>query len=285
LAQLALSVIQSALDPSSMPSSTPPVSTAPVSTAPVSAAPVSAAPVSAAPVSAAPLAPLPVTAQTRITRMPERQRTDRAELYGILDEALVAHVAIVRDGLPLVLPMGFGRGGDALYLHGSTGSGIFRLMASGSPVSVTVTHLDGLVYARSLFDSSMNYRSAVVFGVPEVVAAADKEEAMRAVSEHLMPGRWDELRPMTKRELAATVVLRLPLAEASVKVRAHGASEEPDDGEDRAVWAGVVPLTVRAAAPEPSALTPAGTPTSAAAAAVTAAAAAAAAAAAVTSAG
>jgi nitroimidazol reductase NimA-like FMN-containing flavoprotein (pyridoxamine 5'-phosphate oxidase superfamily) len=248
-----------------MPTSTPPVSTAPVSTPPVSTAPVSAAP----------LAPLPVTAQTRITRMPERQRTDRAELYGILDEALVAHVALVRNGLPLVLPMGFGRGGDALYLHGSTGSGIFRLMASGSPVSVTVTHLDGLVYARSLFDSSMNYRSAVVFGVPEVVAAADKEEAMRAVSEHLMPGRWDEVRPMTKRELAATVVLRLPLAEASVKVRAHGASEEPDDGEDRAVWAGVVPLRMQAGNPEPSALTPAGTPTSAAAAAAVAAAAAA----------
>jgi nitroimidazol reductase NimA-like FMN-containing flavoprotein (pyridoxamine 5'-phosphate oxidase superfamily) len=225
-----------------------------------------------------------VTAQTRITRMPERQRTDRAELFGILDEALVAHVGIVRDGLPLVLPMGFGRAGDALYLHGSTGSGIFRLMASGSPVSVTVTHLDGLVFARSLFDSSMNYRSAVVFGVPEVVAAADKEEAMRAVSEHLMPGRWDEVRPMTKRELAATVVLRLPLAEASVKVRAHGASEDPDDGEDRAVWAGVVPLTVRAAAPEPSALTPAGTPTSVAAA-TAAAAAATAAAVAVASAG
>jgi nitroimidazol reductase NimA-like FMN-containing flavoprotein (pyridoxamine 5'-phosphate oxidase superfamily) len=224
-------------------------------------------PSSTPPAAAAPLPPLPVTANTRITRMPERQRTDRAELYGILDEALVAHVAIVRDGLPLVLPMGFGRGGDAIYLHGSTGSGIFRAMASGAPASVTVTHLDGLVYARSLFDSSMNYRSAVVFGVPEVVAAADKEEAMRAVSEHLMPGRWDEVRPMTKRELAATVVLRLPLDEASVKVRAHGASEEPDDGEDRSVWAGVVPLTVRAAAPEPSALTPAGTPTSAAAAA------------------
>jgi nitroimidazol reductase NimA-like FMN-containing flavoprotein (pyridoxamine 5'-phosphate oxidase superfamily) len=216
--------------------------------------------------SAALPADLPVTDRTRITRAPERQRTDRAELYGILDDALVAHVAIVRDGLPLVLPMGFGRADDALYLHGSTGSGIFRAMASGAPISVTVTHLDGLVYARSLFDSSMNYRSAVVFGVPTVVAdAAEKWEALRAVCEHLMPGRFAEVRDMTKRELAATLVLRLPLHEASVKVRAHGASEAADDGEDRAVWAGVLPLRVSALVPETSALTPPGTPVSAAA--------------------
>ena len=210
-------------------------------------------------------ASLPITDRTRITRAPERQRTDRAELYGILDDALVAHVAIVQGGLPLVLPMGFGRGDDAIYLHGSTGSGIFRAMASGTPISVTVTHLDGLVYARSLFDSSMNYRSAVVFGVPTVVAAADKEAAMRVVSEHLMPGRWAEARAMTKRELAATLVLRLPLDEASVKVRAHGASEAADDGDDRSIWAGVLPLRVTALAPESSDLTPAGTPVSAAA--------------------
>jgi len=202
---------------------------------------------------------LPLSERTRVTRMPERQRTDRAELYGILDEALVAHVAIVRDGLPLVLPMGFGRGDDAIYLHGSTGGGIFRAMASGTPISVTVTHLDGLVYARSLFDSSMNYRSAVVFGTPTVVADADKEEAMRVVSEHLMPGRWAEVRAMTKRELAATLVLRLSLEEASVKVRAHGASEAADDGDDRRVWAGVLPLRLAAGAPESSELTPPGT--------------------------
>ncbi|WP_207795434.1 pyridoxamine 5'-phosphate oxidase family protein [Cryobacterium zongtaii] len=213
-----------------------------------------------------PSADLPITDRTRVTRSPDRQRTDRAELYRILDDALVAHVAIVRDGLPLVLPMGFGRGGDAIYLHGSTGSGIFRMMASGSPISVTVTHLDGLVYARSLFDSSMNYRSAVVFGTATIVAdPAEKAEAMRIVSDHLMPGRTAEVRPMTKRELAATLVLRLPLDEVSVKVRAHGASEEPDDGEDRAVWAGVLPLRLTALAPETSPLTAPGTPVSAAA--------------------
>jgi nitroimidazol reductase NimA-like FMN-containing flavoprotein (pyridoxamine 5'-phosphate oxidase superfamily) len=242
---------QYGVDPSSMPQSTQP---GPATSATATSAIAAASPDA--------LTDLPVTDRTRVTRMPERQRTDRAELNAILDEALVAHVAIVRDGLPMVLPMGFGRGGDALYLHGSTGSGIFRMMASGTPISVTVTHLDGLVYARSLFDSSMNYRSAVVFGVPTVVTGAEKEEAMRAVSEHLMPGRWDEVRPMTKRELAATLVLRLPLDEASVKVRAHGASEAADDGEDRAVWAGVLPLQSAARAPETSALTAPGTPVS-----------------------
>jgi nitroimidazol reductase NimA-like FMN-containing flavoprotein (pyridoxamine 5'-phosphate oxidase superfamily) len=258
------------LDPSSMTSTNAPQATALPETAPLETALRETAPSDTARPEAellkAELPGLPVTDRTRITRMPERQRTDRAELYGVLDEGLVAHVAIVRDGLPMVLPMGFGRGGDAIYLHGSTGSGIFRMMASGSPISVTVTHLDGLVYARSLFDSSMNYRSAVIFGVPTVVAdAVEKEEAMRVVSDHLMPGRWDEVRPMTKRELAATMVLRLPLAEASVKVRAHGASEAADDGEDRSVWAGVLPLRVAAQAAETSALTPAGTPASAAA--------------------
>jgi nitroimidazol reductase NimA-like FMN-containing flavoprotein (pyridoxamine 5'-phosphate oxidase superfamily) len=228
--------------------------------------PATVPPATVPPATELPAVDLAVTDRTRLTRMPERQRTDRAELHAILDEALIAHVGIVRDGLPLVLPMGFGRGGDAIYLHGSTGSGIFRMMASGAPISVTVTHLDGLVYARSLFDSSMNYRSAVVFGVPTVVSdAADKEEAMRIVADHLMPGRWEEVRPMTKRELAATLVLRLPLDEASVKVRAHGASETADDGEDRAVWAGVLPLRAAALAPEASALTPADTPASAAA--------------------
>jgi nitroimidazol reductase NimA-like FMN-containing flavoprotein (pyridoxamine 5'-phosphate oxidase superfamily) len=263
------------LDPNSMTSTNAPRSTALPNTAlpgtalPSTALPETALPSTALPSTALPetaLPDLPVTDRTRITRMPERQRTDRAELYAVLDEGLVAHVAIVRDGLPMVLPMGFGRGGDAIYLHGSTGSGIFRTMASGSPISVTVTHLDGLVYARSLFDSSMNYRSAVIFGVPTVVSdATEKEEAMRVVSDHLMPGRWNEVRPMTKRELAATMVLRLALAEASVKVRAHGASEATDDGEDRSVWAGVLPLRVTTRAAETSALTPDGTPASAAA--------------------
>jgi len=200
---------------------------------------------------------LPITDRTRIRRLPERQRTDRDELFGILDEALVVHVALDRGGQPVLLPMGFGCDDNYIYLHGSTGGGMFRQLANGAPVAIAATHLDGLVFARSLFDSSMNYRSAVIFGVPEVVSdASAKEAALLIVSEHLMPGRWHEVRPMTKRELAATLVVRVSLAEASVKVRAHGASEEPDDGENREVWAGVVPLSVVAAQPERSGLTP-----------------------------
>lgn len=200
---------------------------------------------------------LPITDRTRIRRIPERQQTDREALYDVLRDALVVHVGVVRDGLPVMLPLGFGFDDDYIYLHGSTGGGLFRQLASGVPVAIAATHLDGLVFARSLFDSSMNYRSAVIFGVPETVPDADKEEALRVVSDHLMPGRWDEVRPMTRRELAATLVIRVPLTEASVKVRAHGASEEPDDGEDRSVWAGVVPLATVAGAASRSELTPA----------------------------
>jgi nitroimidazol reductase NimA-like FMN-containing flavoprotein (pyridoxamine 5'-phosphate oxidase superfamily) len=195
--------------------------------------------------------PLRIDDQTRIRRMPERQRTDRAELYAILDAGLVAHVAFVRDGLPIVIPFLYARDGDSLLLHGSTGGGLF-LAPEGIDVSVGVTHVDGLVFARSVFDSSANYRSVVVHGRLVAVPADEKESALLVVSEHLMPGRWDEVRPSTRKELAATSILRIGLDRASVKVRAHGASEEPDDGEDRAVWAGVLPLSLVAGTPEPS---------------------------------
>jgi hypothetical protein len=128
------------------------------------------------------------------------------------------------------------------------------------PVTVTVTLLDGLVYARSLFDSSMNYRCAMVIGTATAVTGPDKLAALRLLSEHLMPGRWAEVREPTKRELAATLVLRLPLAEASVKLRAADAEGEPDDGESREVWAGVLPLRTAAGEPEPDPDVPAGVP-------------------------
>jgi nitroimidazol reductase NimA-like FMN-containing flavoprotein (pyridoxamine 5'-phosphate oxidase superfamily) len=195
--------------------------------------------------------PLAVDDQTRIRRMPERQRTDRDELYAILDAGLVAHVAFVRDGRPVVIPFLYARDGDSLLLHGSTGGGLF-LAADGVDVSVGVTHVDGLVFARSVFDSSANYRSAVVHGRAVAVPADEVEAALLVVSEHLMPGRWDEVRPSTRKELAATSILRIGLDHASVKVRAHGASEEPDDGEDRTVWAGVLPLSLVAGAPQPA---------------------------------
>jgi nitroimidazol reductase NimA-like FMN-containing flavoprotein (pyridoxamine 5'-phosphate oxidase superfamily) len=199
---------------------------------------------------------LPTTDRTRVRRLAERQHFDRAELYDILDSALVAHVATIRDGLPLVLPLGIGRRGDELLFHGSTGAGMLRLLAEGAPVSACVTHVDGLAFARSINDSSMNYRSAVIFGIPRLLSEEEKFSALEAISEHLMPGRWQEARIPSKKELAATAVLSLSLDEVSVKVRAYSASESPDDGEDRAIWAGIVPLSLVAGEPQPSPLTP-----------------------------
>jgi uncharacterized protein len=192
---------------------------------------------------------LTVGPRTRIRRLAERQRTDRAELYRILDAALVAHVAVVRDGCPVVIPFLCARDDDALLLHGSTGSGVLRAAEAGNPVSVGVTLLDGLVVARSVFDNSMNYRSVVAFGVPEVLAGEAKLEALRVLTDRILPGRWDEVRPSTRKELAATLILRLNLDEVSVKVRAESVTAADDDGEDRAAWTGVVPLTVRAGEP------------------------------------
>jgi nitroimidazol reductase NimA-like FMN-containing flavoprotein (pyridoxamine 5'-phosphate oxidase superfamily) len=204
--------------------------------------------------------PLPTTGRTRVTRLAEQQVRDRTALHELLDAALVAHVAIVRDGVPVVLPIGFARDGDSILLHGSTGGGLLRAAAAGAPITVAVTLLDGLVFARSLFDSSMNYRSAMILGTAAVVPPEERLEALRRLSEHLMPGRWAEVRETRKRELAATLVLRLPLTEASVKVSAGNADAEPGDGESRDVWAGVLPLRTIAAEPVPNPDTPAAVP-------------------------
>ena len=203
---------------------------------------------------------LPLTPLTRVRRLPHHQVTDRRALYDIVDGALAATLAIVRDGRPVALPVGIGRDGDDILVHGSTGSDFFRRIAAGTPVCLTITHLLGLKYARSLFDSSMRYRCAVVHAVASVVPPEEKERALLTLSEHLMPGRSAEVRPMTARELAATLVLRLPLTEASVKDNAGSAVEEDEDGEDRAVWAGQLPLRVVTGEPITSPQTIAGTP-------------------------
>lgn len=191
---------------------------------------------------------LAVDQGTRIRREAHRQVTDRAALHSILDEALVAHVGVVRDGVPLVLPFACARDGDTLLLHGSTGSGLLRIGA-GDAVCVTVTHLDGLVFARTTFDSSMFYRSAVVHGTATEVTGEEKETALTVLSEHLFPGRTQEVRASTARELAATLVLRVPLDRVSVKVAAGPLEADPDDVEPRSVWAGVVPLALVAGEP------------------------------------
>jgi nitroimidazol reductase NimA-like FMN-containing flavoprotein (pyridoxamine 5'-phosphate oxidase superfamily) len=185
-----------------------------------------------------------------VRRLPEKQVHDTAVLHSIIDEALLAHVAVVRDGLPLVLPFACARDGDFLVLHGSTGGGLLRL-ASGDDVAVEITHLDGLVFARSLFESSMHYRSAVVLGPADVLEGEEKARALDLLSEHLMPGRHFEVRSNSRKEYAATLVLRVSLARASVKV-SDGPADEPGDGESREVWAGVLPLGMAAGTAVPA---------------------------------
>ncbi len=188
--------------------------------------------------------------QLRVRRLPEYQSEERADLDAILDDAVVAHLAVVRDGHPLVLPFACARDDDALLLHGSTGAGALRAGA-GAEVCVAVTHLDGLVVARSLFESSVHYRSAVVFGVAEVLDGEAKEQALKALSDHLIPGRSEELRDNSRKEVAATLVLRVPLTRWSVKIGRSDA-HDPDDDEPRDVWAGVVPWAIAAADPVPA---------------------------------
>ena len=207
-------------------------------------------------------AELPRTEELRVKRIPEKQVFDRDALNALLDEAIVGHVAVVRGEQPVVLPVGIGRDGDTLLIHGSTGSGIFREMADGRPLSIAVTLLDGLVYARSAFESSIHYRSAVIMGSAIVVEGEEKLKALSILTNHMMPGRWDEVRETTKKELAATLVLRVPLECVSVKVSDRGPDEFEDDGDDRSIWAGILPLRVVAGKPYASEMTPEGTPVS-----------------------
>jgi uncharacterized protein len=196
--------------------------------------------------------PLSTTERTTLHRLSERGRTDRVDLYAILDAGLVCHLGVIVDGYPLVLPTGYGRAGDTLYLHGSSGNRALRA-ADGQEICVTVTHLDGLVCARSVFNHSMNYRSAAIFGTARMVTGDEEQlEALRVVTEQLVPGRWEHARRPTRKELAATAVLELSLAEASVKIRTGGPHDEPED-YDLDIWAGVLPaqLTFGVAEPDP----------------------------------
>ena len=182
------------------------------------------------------------TPRTALRRHHERGLSDRDDLYAVLDAGLICHLGVIADGVPRVLPTGYGRLGDTLYLHGSSANATI-MAGGGQPVCVTVTHLDGLVYARSVFNHSMNYRSAMIFGVARPVTdPAEQTLALRTITEHLTPGQWSYVRQPTRKELAATSVLALPLAEASVKIRAGGPVDEPED-EALEMWAGVVPVT------------------------------------------
>ena len=184
-------------------------------------------------------------------RLPEKQVTERFILNAILDAARVAHVGLSdADGQPYVLPVAFARDGDDLLIHGSTGSRLFRALVAGQPTCVTVTLLDGLVLARSAFESSMHYRSAMVFGSCEVVANDDIARCLEVLTEHLMPGRWADLRPPTPKELAATTLLRMRIGEWSVKV-SDGWPDDPVEDLHEPVWAGVVAIESTFGVPVP----------------------------------
>ncbi len=189
------------------------------------------------------------TARTRLTREKERARNDRAELMALLDEAIIAHIGVVAGGHPVVVPVAFAADpdgpdeGGTLYVHGSVGAGWMR-RAPGGDVCVTVTALDGLVLARSAFNHSMNYRCAVVIGRARLVEdEAERARAMELTVDHVVPGRAATLRPNTRKELAATAMLAVPLHEASLKTRTGGVEDEPEDVE-AGTWAGVVPLRI-----------------------------------------
>ncbi|KES05956.1 hypothetical protein BU52_17735 [Streptomyces toyocaensis] len=199
-----------------------------------------------------PAATYPPTGRTVPTRSPDRASYDRELVHAILDEGYVCHLGFVRDGAPVVLPTLYGRVGEVLYVHGSTGSRPLRAAGragQGLPVCLTVTHVDGLVLARSAFHHSVNYRSVVVHGPAyDVTDPEEKRQALDALVDHVVPGRAADSRPANKKELAATAVIRLELNEVSAKLRTGGVNDEPED-LNLPHWAGVVPLNKGYGAP------------------------------------
>jgi nitroimidazol reductase NimA-like FMN-containing flavoprotein (pyridoxamine 5'-phosphate oxidase superfamily) len=189
-------------------------------------------------------------ARTDVTRHPERGVYDREAIDRILDEALICHVGFVHEGHPFVIPTIHARSGETLYVHGSPASRMLKELGEGVDVCVTVTLLDGLVLARSVYNHSMNYRSVLVLGRARLLREpAEKLAALEAVVEHVVPGRWEDARKPTEKELAGTLVLALPLDEASAKVRTGPPSDFEADLE-LPVWAGVIPVALSTGRPE-----------------------------------
>ena len=189
------------------------------------------------------------TAKTQVKRVPKRGHYDFETIASILDEGLVCQVGFVVNGQPVVIPTAYGRVDDCVYIHGAGASRMLKALMTGIDVCFTVTLLDGLVLARSAYHHSMNYRSVVVFGLARAVSdPQEKRAALEAFTEHVMKGRWDEVRSPTPEELAATVVLSLPLTEASAKIRT-GPPIDAEDDYALPVWAGVLPLGLTAGEP------------------------------------
>ncbi|QIP16066.1 pyridoxamine 5'-phosphate oxidase family protein [Spirosoma aureum] len=186
------------------------------------------------------------TARTTPSRLAKRAHYDEATIHPILDEALFCTVSFAIDGQPMAIPTAFARKGDRVYIHGSVGSHFIRTIEQGGPVCISVMLTDGLVLAKSAFHHSVNYRSVVIFATAEKVTDENERmEALALITDHLIPGRWDDLRPTTSSEMRKTTVLAFSLAEASAKIRTGGPNDDPED-EDLPTWAGVIPMqTVR----------------------------------------
>ncbi len=191
----------------------------------------------------------PLTDRSTVKRLPKRGAYDRETIYSILDEAMICHVGFVVDGQPFVIPTIYARVGDRIYMHGSPASRMLKTLGQGGEVCVNVTLVDGLVLARSTFHHSMNYRSVVIFGKACAVEDPDeKMNALRAISEHLVRGRWDDVRAPNDKEFSGTLVVCIPITEASAKVRTGPPIDDEED-YDLPVWAGVIPLKLTASAP------------------------------------
>ena len=179
----------------------------------------------------------------KVRQLREQAAYDKESVYGVLDAGLVAHVAFIQDDAPVVVPMIYGRVGDTIYLHGARKARVIRLLEKTTRACLNVTLLDGIVLARSAFNSSMQYRSVTLFGTPNIIAGNDEKlRAMRVISEHSMPGRWDELRDSHEREVKMTGVIQLDIESASAKISTNGAEDEDED-YDIPIWAGVLPIT------------------------------------------
>lgn len=203
------------------------------------------------------------SSKTTVKRLPEKARTDIATLHAVLDAGLVAHVGVVDHGQPIVIPVGYARDQDSILIHGSTASRIFKLLDSGSAACVAVTILDGLVLARSLFESSMNYRCAMIFGTATRISGSAELDALKVITDHLMPGRWNHARQPSPKELKATMTLSLPLTEYSIKISEGPPGDVDEDLESAAgktLWAGHIPIYEQLGDPIPDQFVPKGTP-------------------------
>ena len=190
----------------------------------------------------------PVTRQNKVRQLKEKARYDKDTVHQLLDAGMVAHVGFVQDGDPIVVPMIYGREGEIVYLHGARKARVIRLLEQTERVCLNVTMLDAIVLARSAFNSSMNYRSVTVFGKPRLLETEEEKlHAMKVISEHTMPGRWDELRAPHDREVKMTGVIALDVETGSAKISAKMPDDDPED-YDIPIWAGILPLTTRTGA-------------------------------------